>query len=153
MAVISNLFMGIIEESISTHRLTGKISELRDYKEIISILRKRKYNIIKEGPSEICFILPQSEYSERYKNKIRGGSILYNHISGDFDFIYPDKYSWSGFLIPVIVSIFFAYNIGWLGFVIPMLIMVGSSRFSFLFYKNVIGREFISDLKLKPDYP
>jgi len=146
-------FMDINEESITRHRLTGKIAELRGHEEIISILKKRKYNIIKNDPLEICFILPRSEYSERYRNKIRAGSILYNHTSGDFEFIYPDKYSWPGLLIPAIISIFFAYNVGWFGFFIPMLIILGSSRFSFLFYKNVIGREFISDLKLRPDYP
>lgn len=145
--------MNLTKEKISTHRLTGKISELKDYEEIISILKKRKYDITREVPSEICFVFPPHLYSVSYKRKIREGAILYNHVSGDFEFLYPDRHSLSEFLIPTALALFFGYNVGWLGFIVPILIMIGVARFSFLFYKNVIGREFISDLKLKPDYP
>lgn len=145
--------MGITKESISIHRLTGKISELRNHEEIISILKNRKYNIIREDPLEICFALPKSAYSGWNKNKIIEGSILYHPVSGDFEFLYPDKYSLPDLLVPAIASILFACYSGWFGFVIIVLVVAGVSRFSFLFYKNVLGREFISDLKLKADYP
>ncbi|KRT17222.1 hypothetical protein ASU31_06000 [Pedobacter ginsenosidimutans] len=153
MTVTGISFMSITEEFISTHRLVGKIPELKDRDEIISILKKEKYNITKETTSEICFVLPSSAYSSRYKNRIREGSIVYDHLSGDFEFSYIDKNSLFGFLSPAIFVILCVYNFGWLGFVLPILLITGVSRFSFLFYKNVIGREFISDLKLKPDYP
>lgn len=135
---------------VREYQIKGTLTELKAVSEIISILQKKGYTITSNTPSLIAFENNRLIQLNTSRTRISEGRIIFDQKLDGYCFIYIDKHFYD-LLILGITVILFTCIAGWMGLIGSLILSIIVFGFAYFNYKNVVGKEFLNDLKLNPD--